>query len=1635
MARTNDVELIIRAKDEATRAIDSVVSALKEIKGATSDLTGTTGKADNAMIELGQSISQLQGVLKGLSAFGTVAAQVERAEKSITRLQTSAAEAERELADLQAKQVAAAQSAAQAAAKYEQAERSLRAYSQAAKQNEQATKGMASAQARLDKLATPSPVSFNANKSARDSYNVFFKVAPIENDIAKYREELQRTAQVMAQNQNAANLTKKEVKALELAANSAASVERKLASEIKSTSAALDQRRDSLERATTELGQLRNIAAQGSSALGGVAAKQDEITAAAKKAEAGLQSLTDAQKRLAAAQKDTGAAPVTRTASELAAAIRTQQQAVSSARESYLALRQAATQLGAEIARVKQPSSDLATQFLVAKTNAAAAEQQFLNAATALSRLRSSAREAFGSLQSATQQLSQTAASTASAANSSRTFGSATGQLGAAYKSATSGARGFNGELKNGIELKRTALSFTQRLRGQLLSITAAYIGFFQAFNQVNQVIVAYRTLEAAQNRLGAALGGDTLQVRRELEFLTDTANRLGLNFGILADEYGKFLIAAKASNFTNEGTRKIFTAVAEAARVNKLSQEQLTGTLLALQQMISKGTVSSEELRRQLGDRLPGAFNLFADAIGVSTAQLDKMLRAGEVLATEETLLKFAERLTAQFGPQLGKSLQTLSTQLDQFTNRVFQLRNEVGRGGFVDALAEGLKEFNQQLASPEAVRFARSVGAALGELTRIAFSLVDALDEIALAFQAFLAIKIGTYFAQAGGAMAGFAAQLAATRAAILATATSTSALATGFNAAATGSSVAFTTMRAQAAGLAAALLQVRVQSNAAGAALVVLRAGVLTLATAFRALWAAVGGWVGVLATLVSFGLIEFFTRWVSTVDTATDALNRQEDAVFRVRDAYKAAEEGAKDWQDRLKGLTRTEIQINTNRLKSQLQEIREGVTGSRGFFGAVDLTDPISAQINRLRDAFQSGTLSGKALLLAIDALKQANPEIDDNLIAPMIKAANEAAKLEEQIDLGRAAMAVMAGTATDAQKALLGLATSAESLNSKFDPAQGLDDYNKALDELRDKLPKVNSELEEMDRILSQANLQARTPEQIASFMETFNQVRDNAMLKVAGAEGLSTAVDLLKRFEGFRSSAYWDVNAFRAGFGSDTVTLADGSIQKIVEGMSVSRDDAFRDLVRRTQEFQQVVIGQIGGERFNALSTDGQAALVSIAYNYGSLPDRILEAIRTGTAAEMASAVRGLATDNNGINASRRNAEADLLAKGSPQLAAQIAKDLQAAADAQQSINRTLDESVASRQIELQQAQLASRELAVQKAQQDVLNRLNLDRNQLTEEQRAKLEEIGRLAGEQFDRSNRQADAEAKINNLVSQREELLKMAEFYRNAGDDTAASQVEARVSAINDQLRAAIPDAIAFWQSIGGPEADLAIARLQNLGLSLDNVGQKVLITREKIVDMLTDGASNAFDQLAQAIANGQNVIRSLGDAFRAFAADFLRQLAQMIIKQQIFNALQAAAGKGGFLSTVIGAAIGGTTGAPVAHTGGIIGSTPLPTRNVSPALFRNALRYHDGGIAGLKPGEVPAILQKGEEVLTADDPRHVVNGGGGSANVKIVNAIDAGDFVSQGMSTKVGEQAILNFIRANSRAVRSAMGSA
>lgn len=156
-------------------------------------------------------------------------------------------------------------------------------------------------------------------------------------------------------------------------------------------------------------------------------------------------------------------------------------------------------------------------------------------------------------------------------------------------------------------------------------------------------------------------------------------------------------------------------------------------------------------------------------------------------------------------------------------------------------------------------------------------------------------------------------------------------------------------------------------------------------------------------------------------------------------------------------------------------------------------------------------------------------------------------------------------------------------------------------------------------------------------------------------MLGVGVGSDADTA-SLLRSEEGIRTSAYWDVNAYRVGYGSDTVTRADGTVEKVTASTVITPADAERDLARRIREFETTAAGQVGPQLWGDLPGNVQSALTSVAYNYGSLPGSVVTAAKSGNVSAIAAAVERLPA-----NPERRAREAALI-RGGAEAAPQVA-------------------------------------------------------------------------------------------------------------------------------------------------------------------------------------------------------------------------------------------------------------------------------------------------------------------------------------------------------------------------------------
>lgn len=193
--------------------------------------------------------------------------------------------------------------------------------------------------------------------------------------------------------------------------------------------------------------------------------------------------------------------------------------------------------------------------------------------------------------------------------------------------------------------------------------------------------------MERMENALRSATGSGT-QAAAEIAFVRQEANRLGLELITAGEGFVTISAAAKGTTLAGKGVRDIFSAVSEASAVLSLSADKTAGALLAISQMISKGKVSAEELRGQLGERLPGAYNAAARAMRVTTSELDNMLQKGQIMA-EDFLPKFAVELHKTFGPDLETAAGRSEAAFNRLKNSITGVEVAIGQSGIIGALA----------------------------------------------------------------------------------------------------------------------------------------------------------------------------------------------------------------------------------------------------------------------------------------------------------------------------------------------------------------------------------------------------------------------------------------------------------------------------------------------------------------------------------------------------------------------------------------------------------------------------------------------------------------------------------------------------------------------------------------------------------------------------------------------------------------------------------------------------------------------------------------------------------------------------------------------------------------------------------
>lgn len=305
------------------------------------------------------------------------------------------------------------------------------------------------------------------------------------------------------------------------------------------------------------------------------------------------------------------------------------------------------------------------------------------------------------------------------------------------FKKLDQSAKKFGGTLGNITVMGQGFERFIYNTGVALTAISGAF-----GFRQIYDAIVAMDTFKNTLN----AVSGDSNIAAYNIEFLKKTANTLGVSIEAVATPFAQFFAAARESGMSVNTIQESFNKLIASTKNFGLSAADTSGVVRALTQSLSKGTLQAEEIKNQLGDRMPVAMAALAQATGKSRAELDKMMKAGQ-LGTEEYLIPFIEAMLKTSGGMAAveKSAQSMQSVVARLGNAFTIASSEVaGPNGFTEGVKAGANALTAFMESSQGDRFFKTIGEAVKMVSTAVVTLASNVDYLAGALAVLAASKV---------------------------------------------------------------------------------------------------------------------------------------------------------------------------------------------------------------------------------------------------------------------------------------------------------------------------------------------------------------------------------------------------------------------------------------------------------------------------------------------------------------------------------------------------------------------------------------------------------------------------------------------------------------------------------------------------------------------------------------------------------------------------------------------------------------------------------------------------------------------------------------------------------------------------
>lgn len=259
-------------------------------------------------------------------------------------------------------------------------------------------------------------------------------------------------------------------------------------------------------------------------------------------------------------------------------------------------------------------------------------------------------------------------------------------------------AGNITGAVNSFKSLEQTSRSTAKKIESNFSSLKNIGVGLFSSAILKNIVDTGIQFQSIRQSL--QAVTGSAEGMNDAMKFIDQTAQRTGVNIVNASKDFRLLLGSAQGAGYAMQDIKNTFSGVADASLVLGMRADDVTGVMRAFGQIMSKGTVQAEELKGQIGDRLPGALGLASKAIGVTNAQLLKMMETG-TLMSKDFLPKFSEQLKKTYGDLVPLFQGTALKAFNDFDNAMLKLKDSIATSGLLDLVTKIMNNLTSAINS----------------------------------------------------------------------------------------------------------------------------------------------------------------------------------------------------------------------------------------------------------------------------------------------------------------------------------------------------------------------------------------------------------------------------------------------------------------------------------------------------------------------------------------------------------------------------------------------------------------------------------------------------------------------------------------------------------------------------------------------------------------------------------------------------------------------------------------------------------------------------------------------------------------------------------------------------------------------